>query len=248
MSNLAESGSTLEALRDRMPRSSRGIGRIAWRSVGARVWELGMARRDRARLRELSTRRDLRINLGSNARYLEGWVNCDMARDLGGRIIRVDVRKRWPFPDDSAVAVNSEHLIEHLARDEAPLYLREAFRVLRPGGVIRTSTPDLGGIVDAFEANDPNTLRIHQSHGYSARTVGEMVNNYFYMWGHRQIYDFETLRLLLREAGFERVERATFNESRHQDLRAIDRHDPDELAPLVLIVDAVKPEGAVATA
>ena len=72
-------------------------------------------------------------------------------------------------------------------------------------------------------------LEVHRSHGYEAATHGDMVNNYFYSWEHRHIYDFESLATLLRSAGFEDVREASFGESAHELLRGIDRHDPDEL-------------------
>jgi predicted SAM-dependent methyltransferase len=141
----------------------------------------------------------------------------------------------------TAEAINSEHLIEHLTRGEARTYFSEAFRVLRPGGLIRISTPNLGGLCELFMERDPGSLEVHRSHGYQAATHGEMVNNYFYSWEHRHIYDFESLRRLLIEAGFTEVEEARFGRSNHPVLEGIDRHDPDGLERSVLCVDAVKP-------
>ena len=46
---------------------------------------------------------------------------------------------------------------------------------------------------------------------------------------------------MLERAGFEQIERAGFNRSRHELLDGTDSHDPGELEPLVVCVDAVKP-------
>jgi hypothetical protein len=107
--------------------------------------------------------------------------------------------------------------------------------------VIRTSTPDLRAIVDAYLAADPATLTAHRSQGYEARNHADLLNNYLQMHGHRHVYDFESLELLLREAGFEQIERAEFGESRHPALRGVDRHEAGELSNLVVCADAVKP-------
>src|SRR5205823_13255885 len=102
-----------------------------------------LARRDRQLVRTLQGRNELRINVGSSSSCLEGWINVDLMRDPEGRCFQMDATKPWPFPSKSAAFVNSEHFIEHLSDVDASAYLREAYRVLRPGGVIRTSTPDL---------------------------------------------------------------------------------------------------------
>jgi predicted SAM-dependent methyltransferase len=206
-----------------------------------RNWSAQRVRRKR--LAELAHLQDLRLNIGSGELHLVDWINCDIRTDDQGQTLWMDATQTWPFPSQSAVAVNSEHMIEHLERDGTRVYLREAFRTLRPGGVIRTSTPDLAGICRAYFSDGPE-LEQHRVHGYEAASRAEMVNNYFYMWDHRQLYDFETLALLLREAGFEQIERAEYGQSRHAVLRGIDRHDPDPLFTFTLAIDAVKPAAA----
>ncbi len=49
---------------------------------------------------------------------------------------------RLPFPDASFDFAFSEHFLEHLFFDEAAGVLKEVFRVLRPGGAVRTAVPD----------------------------------------------------------------------------------------------------------
>jgi predicted SAM-dependent methyltransferase len=202
------------------------IARSRWR-----VWN------DRRAIERLSG--DLRLNVGPGDNHLEGWVGLDLlpARPALG----MDAARRWPVADEAAAAVNSEHLVEHLTPEGARAYFAEAYRVLRPGGVIRTSTPNLRGLCELLLEADPATLDVHRRHGYGAATHGDMINNYFYSWGHRRIYDFETLRHLLTEAGFTEVEETSFGTSRHAVLHGIDRHDPDRLERTVLWLDAVKP-------
>jgi predicted SAM-dependent methyltransferase len=49
---------------------------------------------------------------------------------------------RLPFNDLSISFIYSEHFFEHLFLDEAGELLKECFRVLKHGGVIRTAVPD----------------------------------------------------------------------------------------------------------
>lgn len=59
-------------------------------------------------------------------------------------ILTHDSRRGIPADDDAFDAIYSCHVIEHLDLAEAASYLSELFRVLKPGGVCRISTPDLG--------------------------------------------------------------------------------------------------------
>jgi predicted SAM-dependent methyltransferase len=200
------------------------------------------ADRDRQTLAACRGRTDLKINVGSSMGHVHGWINADLGRDPEGHTFRMDATAPWPFEDGAAEAVNSEHFIEHIDRGAAPAYFAEAFRVLRPGGVLRTSTPSLRALVDAYLEQDPALLDAHRQDGYVARTHADMLNNYVHMSGeHVYIYDEETLTLLLEEAGFARIEEAAFGDSRHAALVGVDRHPMGELQGLVICLDAVRP-------
>jgi len=51
-----------------------------------------------------------------------------------------------PVPDAWSDAVYSHHNIEHIFAHEVPLAMSEFFRVLRPGGEVLLSTPDLQNV------------------------------------------------------------------------------------------------------
>jgi predicted SAM-dependent methyltransferase len=224
-------------------RRARVLAWILDLRLAAARWprERRLAARDRELVEQWSSAGDLRLNVGSSGGHVEGWISIDIERDPEGRCFRMDAAAPWPFRDGSAAAVNSEHFIEHLTRDQAAAYLREAFRVLRCGGTIRTSTPDLAGMAEAYIAKDPGVLDVHRSHGYRASGHADLVNNYFFQHGHRHIFDFDTLAELLSDAGFLQIERASFGQSRHPELRGIDTHDVGGPEHLVVAVDAVKP-------
>jgi predicted SAM-dependent methyltransferase len=219
------------------------LGRQRVRAAAGRARSLARARsveKARAeRLREAQASTGLLLDVGTSTEYLTpGWICLDVTPDDGA--LRLDASKPWPLPDGCARAVRAEHIIEHLSWDEAALCVREMARVLEPGGLCRICTPDLEGIARAYLERDARVLDIHREHGYFAPTWSHMPNNYLRMWGHRYVFDFESLRFLLEDAGFEQIERTGFNQSRYDLLNGTDTHNMGELEPLVVCVDAVK--------
>jgi len=81
-------------------------------------------------------------NFGCGDHYRPGWINIDLGVSADG-VIRHDVTRGVPMPDESCDLVYHSHLLEHLRRPDALPFMRECRRVLRPGGVLRVATPDL---------------------------------------------------------------------------------------------------------
>lgn len=156
----------------------------------------------RGDLKALAGHGDLRLHLGCGDRLKTGWVNIDIhpAADL-----RLDLRRPWPLPDGCAREVYAEHLLEHLANPgEADHLLREARRVLRTGGTLRLSVPDLARHVGAYVARDAEFRAAFAPFvPAEAVTWGDALNHHFRQHGeHLYVYDAETLEARLHAAGF----------------------------------------------
>ena len=82
----------------------------------------------------------------------EDWVNLDLVAHLPG-VIAHDIRNGLPFGDNSFSAVYHSHVLEHLRRSAAPAFLRECYRVLAPGGILRVVVPDLEAIARLYLKN-----------------------------------------------------------------------------------------------
>lgn len=67
-----------------------------------------------------------------------------------GRIFGHDLRRPLPWPDASFTAVYASHLLEHMYLEEADRLLRECFRVLKPGGVVRMVVPDVDPLIRGY--------------------------------------------------------------------------------------------------
>jgi SAM-dependent methyltransferase len=84
-------------------------------------------------------------------------------------IVKWDLRKGIPFPDEVLDAVYHSHFIGHLDRDVATYVTRECGRVLKPGGVLRVVVPDLGQLValyneavERLQKADPRAESMHR--------------------------------------------------------------------------------------
>jgi predicted SAM-dependent methyltransferase len=148
-------------------------------------------------------------------------------------VMYLDATKRWPIPSGSFQYVLCEHMLEQVPYDAGLEVLREAHRILRPGGTLRISTPNLDVIRLLPDSRDP---RVEEYVEWSNRTFGspaEMadagsavhaLNRVMRAWGHTYIYDEATLRHALNLTEFHQIVRCTPGESAHVELLGTDRH------------------------
>jgi predicted SAM-dependent methyltransferase len=89
------------------------------------------------------------LNIGCGNKTHPAWVNADF-KPKNRDIINVDIRNELPFDDCSFQVVYHSQVLEHLSKEEGTLFIRECFRILKPGGVLRVVVPDLENIVREY--------------------------------------------------------------------------------------------------
>jgi len=143
---------------------------------------------------------------------------CGIMRN--NKFVHHDLSKSVPFYDDTVDFIFTSHFLEHLFKKDAERFLSEAFRVLKPGGVIRLSVPDLNYAVGL----------------YSQGNKSRMLNDYFfvdhnenYFSRHKYMYDFELLSKLFEIAGFSNITRCNFHQGTIPDIKALDNRPEDSL-------------------
>ena len=227
---------------------------------------------------------DNKLHLGCGLNVVEGWLNVDgswnarlakyprLRRALAaahvipresakvewrGDLRILDVREPLPLATGSYDAIYASHLLEHLYLDDAARLLRECYRVLRAGGVLRLVVPDLKAIVREYNGELP----FHNSSEWGSMTSADRMNRRLLFRGpsppkgnillrvyaalkdfqtHKWMYDAESLVAHVRSVGFEEAAERGFLESRIPDIDRIE-HPGRVLGGEGICVEAVKP-------
>ena len=166
------------------------------------------------------------MQIGAGPKRLDGWLNSDL---IAGDIY-LDLGRPLPFEDGSLAYVFGEHVIGSLSEADGADLMRELHRVLRPGGVVRLTTPDLAKLIALYRDENPIVGRdayiryLGEQTGKAGRRPAQMLNDLMRLWGIRYTYDAEDLDAKLRDAGFCDVRRVAPGESEHAALRGVERH------------------------
>jgi predicted SAM-dependent methyltransferase len=82
------------------------------------------------------------LNIGCGSLYHHDWINLDIA-STDPSVIIGNACNGLPFQNSSLSVCYSSHMLEHLSRNQAANLLRECYRVLEVGGILRIVVPDL---------------------------------------------------------------------------------------------------------
>lgn len=85
----------------------------------------------------------LLINLGSGQKpYPKPWINCDIQPRWNPDVV-ADGANLHMFQDSTADVIVCEHTLEHYGCGEADKMLSECYRILKKGGQLIVTIPDL---------------------------------------------------------------------------------------------------------
>lgn len=88
------------------------------------------------------------LNIGCGSNLLSGFINCDIQSDhyhpkKKSKVLNYDMRKDLlPFGDEDIDGIYCSHVLEHIESRFVEQFFFEAFRVLKPGCVLRIVVPD----------------------------------------------------------------------------------------------------------
>ena len=154
----------------------------------------------------------MKLNVGSGKIRMNGYTNIDIEPshepDICADVLTLD------FTNVEVIYLC--HSFEHFAYYEDALKaLKLFYKWLKSDGVLRLAVPNLELAVKAYcQGGDLKFLYGGDFKGYYHNdTAGERLNFFVKAWNHQHCYDYQTLKLLLEEAGFTRIGKRNANES-----------------------------------
>jgi predicted SAM-dependent methyltransferase len=89
------------------------------------------------------------LNLGCGDTYSRDWTNIDFFSN--SEFVQAhNLLNGIPYSEESFDAVYHSHVLEHFSKADGTLFIRECFRVLKPGGIIRIVVPNLEEIARLY--------------------------------------------------------------------------------------------------
>jgi predicted SAM-dependent methyltransferase len=172
-----------------------------------------------------------KLHLGCGVNILQGWLNSDY-NPKSSTVLHLDASRPFPFDNDVFDYIFSEHMIEHVTYSQGSLMLTECVRVLKKGGKVRISTPDLLFLVNLYKM-EKSDLQKEYIQWATENFINEapypddtfVINNFVRDWGHLFIYDEKTLRSSMERAGFRRITKCNLKESEDEALRNLENED-----------------------
>ena len=202
---------------------------------------------------------NIKLNLGCGSIRPNGWINTDSSITANvrkipwirttvwylfnrviyqmGDVMYMNLNRPWKFKDGSVDVVYASHTFEHLSQKSAELFLSEAYRCLKPGGVIRLVVPDLYQIckkyIDEYEhghEEDPTAFIMwainmnregqYGNPGFFKRIVFEWQG---YPHQHKFMYDDKSLKKRMKDAGFTDLNSLSYGLSNHiEDIKDVE--------------------------
>lgn len=145
---------------------------------------------------------------GPTARY--GWINADIDPWPGVQIVG-DVLKGLPLAENSIDYIVSIHVLPEIAYNNLDATLRELHRVLKPGGVLRLSLPDMDRAIRAYQSGDRDYFLIGDEvvKDLSAKLVVQLT----WFGRSRCLFTDSMTRELLERNGFGNISSCEYQQS-----------------------------------
>ena len=177
------------------------------------------------------------IHLGAGNNYINGFINIDLnlfsKSDLLARV------NKLYFKENSVEIIYGSHIFEHIKREHRFRVLSKWHKVLKKGGKIYISVPDLEMLFNYYINNIKNYENPEVREKIDIVTAviyGGQINRYDY---HCHGYSYNSIKYLLEYIGFKNVKRITAEDIKFNTFIDASQFCVDNI-PVSLIVEAEK--------
>ena len=146
-----------------------------------------------------------RLHWGCGSITPEGWINSDIEAGPGVDLC-CDILDGVPLEDSSIDYISSQHALQNLKIYDQVQALKELRRVLKPGGVLRVSLPDLDLAIDAYRSQKRQYFVV-----YDWKTIsGNFITQALWYNYTQTLFTYQFAEELMYKAGFRHVHRLTY--------------------------------------
>lgn len=148
----------------------------------------------------------MKLHLGCGTNIIKNYINIDV-RDYVGCDMIDNVKELGKIKNDSVDEIYASHILEHFGRHEYMEVLKRWYEVLKPGGLLKLSVPDIEKVFLQYSNGIP--LKKLIGFLYGGQTYPE---NYHYIG-----FDFLSLKEDLEKIGFIDIKLWDWRKTSHYD-------------------------------
>ena len=192
-----------------------------------------------------------KINIGGGEWQRKEWENLDIIFNY-----KLENELLKPFKSNSIDLIYTSHCIEHIKFKFTSLLLKDAYRVLKKGGVFRIVVPDVDKLLHLYNINKNSKDFKFYSNGFRSKyTLKESILELFGFnivskkfldnSMHMSFYNISSLKLLLIASGFNQFRNCSFGQSEINEFtettdKTLNGFDNPENDKMSLYLEAVK--------
>ena len=149
----------------------------------------------------------MKLHLGCGKRFIPGYTHIDVVEydhiDIVNSIDRLPM-----IENDFCEVIYSCHVLEHFHKNIIFDVLKEWLRILKPGGILRISVPDMESLFKVYQKTNNLSLILGPIFGRC-----DYLYNYHYTG-----FDFKSLKYILETVGAKDIKLYDWRKTEHADI------------------------------